>query len=266
MTHRHQKRMPQMVMIPVVCACLLIGLRPAFSAGEELTLAQKLCAEYGRLDSVSCEILKTTSADGKSIKWLSRVFYQKGDRIHVENVAPAKRRIIADGKVLYYYAEGDRRGYSKPIPELPAEWLASLHNVPGTPMEHLLKLKDIPETVLEGTTDLPVRRGYQAPKVFVVLSCDKDGKLTRIEFYSAADMQKKTAEYEYAFFQKITETCWIPCLHKAVLYLPSGDRAEETRRINNLEINKPIAPALFEHLPFFKDIEFTDEFEKTYSE
>jgi hypothetical protein len=165
------------------------------SAAPVPTLAQKLCAEYDKLNSVSCEVHKTVSSGGKSVKWLSRVFYRKDDRIHVENVTPAKRRIIADGKTLYYYADGDRRGYRESVTNLPADWQISLHTVPGTPMDHLLKLKNLPETVLDGTADLPVRRGYQAPKVFVVLACDAEGKLAGIEFYSAPDMKTRTAEY-----------------------------------------------------------------------
>lgn len=229
-------------------------------AAPATTLAQKLCSEYEKINSVSCEVHKTVSTEGKSAKWLSRVFYRKDNRIHVENVTPDKRRIIADGKTLYYYANGAQRGYRESVTNLPPEMALSLHTVPGSPMDHLLKLKDLPETVLEGTADLPVRRAYQAPKVFVVLSCDKEGKLVSIEFYSAPDMKAKTGEYQYGFFHKVSETCWIPCLQKATLYLPDGNRVEETRQIKNLEIDKPIAESLFDPVPFFKDIEFTDKF------
>ena len=254
-------------LVRILAACLLAWMAAiSVARGEELTLARRLCAEYEKLDSVSCEMQKTISSGRGSIKWLSRIFYQKGDRIHVENVAPEQRRIISDGKVLYYYASGDRRGYSKAVSDLPPEWMISLHAIPGTPMDHLLKLKDTPEIVLEATPVYPLRRAYQAPNVFVVLSCDATGRLSRVEFYSSAERKTLTAEYEYGLFHKVSDTCWIPCLHKATRYLPNGEKVDEIRRVTNLAVNEPIAPAMFEHLPFFQNVEFTGEFEKTYTE
>ena len=83
-----------------VAVFLFAGLAPLASHGGEPTLAEKLCSEYAKIESVSSEIQKTITTGGKSVKWLSRVFYRKDDRIHVENVTPEKRRIVADGKSL----------------------------------------------------------------------------------------------------------------------------------------------------------------------
>jgi len=38
----------------------------------------------------------------------------------------------------------------------------------------------------------------------------------------------------------------------------------ETRRVSNLSVNAPIARGLFDPDAFFKDVEFTDEFSRTY--
>lgn len=251
-------------------ACLLgaaiVGALPVAADTTTVSLAASLCRGYDAVESVSCEVEKTTTAAGRSVKWLSRVYYRHDNRIHVENVAPAKRRIIADGKTLFYFSEGDKRGYSKPVDELTGPWWVSLHAVPGSPMEHLLQLRDLPEQVLEPEPGHPVRRGYQAEKVYVVLSCDPEGRLAKVEFFKAQDLKDKTGEYQYGLFEKVSDQCWIPCLHKATMPLPDGGQLTETRRILNLEVNKPIAPALFDPAPFFKDVEFTGDFDKTYTE
>lgn len=138
-------------------------------------------------------------------------------------------------------------------------------------MEHLLKLKAIQKEIsLHGTKEFPVRKGYQAEKVFVVLSCDMEGRLARIEFFGSAEMKEKVGQYDYSAFskgssgQEAAGNCWIPCLHKAVVFLPGGENVTETRRIDNLEVNKPIADMMFNAEIFFKDIDFVGEFKDTY--
>jgi outer membrane lipoprotein-sorting protein len=242
---------------------MLVALPDARS--DDQTLAQKLCSAYESIETVSCLIRKTTETPGTNIIMLSRVFYKKPDHIHVENVAPAKRRIIADGSKLYYHEEGVPRGFSRPIPELPPDWLVTLRNIPGTPMEHLLKLRNLKETAMPAEPDLPTRRSYQAERVFVILSCDAESRPTKIEFFKSSDMKEKVAQYTYSMFQKVSDNCSIPCLHKAVVSLPDGTQLTETRRIDNLEVNKPVAPNMFSADLFFKDIEFVPEFKNTYS-
>lgn len=235
------------------------------TTADEPTLVERLCAEYERIETITCEIRKTTVGGGRTVRMLSRVFYKKPDHIHVDNVAPAKRRIIADGKKFYYHEQGVSRGFSRPIAELTEEWLVSLRNIPGTPMEHLLRLKGTPETPLPATEEFPLRRGYQTEKLFVVLSCDNDGKLVRIEFFKSPEMKEKTAQYDYSVFQKAVDNCWISCLQKAVVFLPGDEDVTETRRIDNLEVNKPIADMMFRVDIFFKDVDFVDEFKDTYA-
>ena len=236
------------------------------TTADEPTLVERLCAEYERIETITCEIRKTTVGGGRTVRMLSRVFYKKPDHIHVDNVAPAKRRIIADGKKFYYHEQGVPRGFSRPIAELTEEWLSSLRNIPGTPMEHLLKLKAIQKEIsLPGTKEFPLRKGYQAEKVFVVLSCDMEKRLIRIEFFDSAEMKEKTGQYDYSAFQKVDDNCWISCLQKAVIFLPDGETVTETRHITNFEANKPIADSMFNADIFFKDVEFVSEFDQTYT-
>src|SRR3989339_2041854 len=165
-----------------IIALTTIILGSSSSKAAEQSLAMRLCMAYESIETISCQIRKTTEAGNTSVTMLSRVFYKKPDHIHVENVAPSKRRIIADGKKLYYHEEKVARGFSKNINELEPQWLAHLRNIPGTPIENLIKLKDLPETKMEATKEFPERRSYQSAKVFVVLSCDTQGRPAKIEF------------------------------------------------------------------------------------
>jgi hypothetical protein len=238
---------------------------PANAKEKKATLAQQLCAGYEQIQSVSCEIRKIATSDTITVRMLSRVHYRKPGRIHVDSVAPIKKRIISDGKTLYYHQENAERGFSRPVAKLEEPILSTYRNIPATPMEHLLKLRDLPEADLPGDKDLPVRKGYQAPKVYVVLAADAEGKLVRVEFYASSEMKSKTALYEYSDFHKAGDNCWIPLLHKATMFLPDGKQATEIRHIDNLFVNKPVADNLFNPDLFFKDLEFVDDFSKTFS-
>ena len=245
-----------------LAAALFLPAAAACRAAEPATLAETLLASYEGIQTVSCSIRKDTAAQGKSVQMLSRVHYQKPDKIHVENVTPMKRRIIADGKTLFYSQEGMPRGFSRPISQLDEEWLTMLRSVPGSPMEHLMRLKGCPETNLVASADLPVRRGYFGKQKFVALSCDAMGRLCRIEVFKGPDMKEKTAQYDYSAFQKVAEGCWIPWVYKA-FYLLGAIRAEETRRLDSLSVNRPIPAGLFDASAFMKGIEFTPEFENS---
>ncbi|MBN1674378.1 MAG: hypothetical protein JXR37_25245 [Kiritimatiellae bacterium] len=246
-------------------ACLMAaGLRAADEPSEPPpTLARRLCASYAQVQTLSCRIRKVTRMGERSVRMLSSVHYQRPDHIHVDNTAPSPRRIIADGQRLFYHETGARLGFSKPVGELRDDWLIMLRTVPGSPMEYLLRLRDLREEALEGTETFPVRRGYQAEKRFIVLNCDTEGRLARIDFYESAEMRKRTGSCEYDAFQQVAPGCWIPCLHKETV-LELDEPVTTTRRISNLVVNQPVAPGLFDPKAFFKDVEFTGDFHKTY--
>jgi hypothetical protein len=212
---------------------------------------------------VTCEIRKDSESAGGKVRMLSRVYYQRPDRLHVENVTPLPRRIIADGTNLYSYITGDARGFCRPIDRLDDDMLAELRKVPGTATDHLLRLRGVAETVLDPTPEFPVRRGYAGDRAFTVLSLDATGRLARIEFFTAADLKQKRAQYDYSAFLPAAEGVWIPCLHRAELNL-NGETARETVRVGNLSVDAPIPPSLFVAGPFFKGVKFVDSYEKVY--
>lgn len=223
-------------------------------------LAGRLCAAYEKLDTVSCRIRKTSNG----VRVLSRVFYQQPRHIHVENVTPTHRRIIADGERLYYYQDGAKRGFSRPVDELTGEWRMALLNVPGTAMRHLLKLRGLPETQLEATDTCPIRRAYTLDDRYVVLSCDAQQRLVKVQYYRATEHDRLVAETEFTDFVKVADDTWIPRRHDGVVTLPDGTTLKETSLIDNLVINGDIASRLFDHTAFFPGIEFTAEFQNTY--
>jgi len=229
------------------------------------TLAMQIFNTYTNIHTLSCEIRKTTESDDKTIRWLSRIHFERPNQIHVDNASPFKRTIIADGKNLFYYQDGALRGFSRPIDKLSDMWLASLHNVPGTATEHLAKIRNTAETVLPNTADNSIRRGYNVKNMFVVLTASPDRKkLLKITFYKDKSMQDKTAEYIYTKQIEVLPCCWIPTHHKATLYLPAEKVIKESRRISNLVVNKPIPEQIFNHELFMKGIEFSSDFKSTY--
>jgi outer membrane lipoprotein-sorting protein len=242
---------------------LCAGLSVLAAVTRAETVAERLLAGYDSVQSVSCEIRKDIEAQAGTMRMLSRVYYQKPDRLHVDQATPVPRRIVSDGNTFYSYIEGDTKGFSRPVDKLNEEMLINLRKVPGTAMDHLMKLRGIPETNLAATAEFPVRRGYASEKVFVVLSLDATGRLARIEFYATPEMKTKTGQYDYSAFQEALPGVWIPCLHQGTFRI-AGVESKETSRVDNLSVNKPIAPNLFEPGPFFKGVEFVDDFGKIY--
>ena len=202
-------------MIKWVCVIAVIAMLSHRASAQ--TLAERILASYDPVQSVSCEIRKDSEAGAGKMRMLSRVYYEKPDRLHVDQPAPIPRRIVADGKTFYSYIDGDPKGFSRPIEKLNEEMLINLRKVPGTAMDHLMKLKGIAETNLEATAEFPERKGYDAGKLFVVLSMDTTGRLARIEYFSSPAMKEKTLQCDYSDFQQVAGGAWIPCLHQGIL-------------------------------------------------
>ena len=248
-------------MIKSVCAVVVMtGLTLSVSAQ---TLAERVLASYDPVQSVNCQIRKDSESGGKTMRMLSRVYYEKPDRLHVDQPAPIPRRIVADGKTFYSYIEGDPKGFSRPIEKLNEEMLINLRKVPGTAMDHLMKLKGVEETNLGATAEFPERKGYDTGKLFVVLSMDAAGRLVRIEFFSSPAMKEATLRCDYSDFQQVAGNAWIPCVHRSALNV-GGVESKETTRVDNLSVNQPIPASFFVAGPFFQDVEFVDSFDEVY--
>ena len=241
--------------------CLLVFQFVSFA--KTPTLAQKLLQSYEKIATISCEIQKTTKGD-HTVRMLSRVTYKRPNRINVENISPASRRIIVDGKRLYYFQKNGAKGFSKPIEKLNETWMASVKNIPGTPIEHLYKIKDIPEITLSGNKNFAIRVAYKTATTYVVLSCNKPYRLEQITFFKDASMKNKFAQYQYSKFYEKEGAYAIPCLHEGYIILPDGKKIVENRYIHNIKVNIPVNENFFNADLFFKDVEFVDDFSKTF--
>lgn len=236
----------------------LLGLWMTTDVQAE-TLVDRLIALYEQVDTVTCEVRKDAETPEGNVRWLSRVQYQRPDRLHVENYVPIKRRIISDGTTMFQYNDGFPRGFRSPIADLSEPMLHSLRKVPGTAMEHLFRLNGVPETVLEGDGAFPIRRAYAA-KIYVVLHADEQNRLGRIEFYDAADHARLTGEVDFSEFQEVIKGVWIPMMHVA-RFTVNGQESKEITRITNFTANEPIAGSFFVAEPFFPEVEWVARFE-----
>ena len=239
---------------------LAVGFAAGAAHGE--TVLEKVLKPYDSIQSLSCEIRRDTPLpDGQTMRMLSRVYYQRPDKLHVENFSPVKRRIVSDGTVFRSYTEGAPKGFSRPVAELSEEMLRNLRMVPGSAANLLEVLKGAKEVNLEPTADYPVRAGYDNGKSFAVLSLDAQGRLARFELYGSPAMTDLLTRTDFSAFQEVIPGVWIACLQQAQVTIQGMERTETTR-VDNLAANGEIPAALFQPEAFFQNVEFVDSFEK----
>ncbi|MEI6166729.1 MAG: hypothetical protein WCS52_06010 [bacterium] len=244
-------------------ALALVFVLGSATMNSASTLVDQLIAGYETIQSVSCDVRRDAESSGNKVRALSRVFFEKPDKLHVDNVTPLPRRIICDGVTFFSFLEGDPKGYSRPVSKLENDMLISLRKVPATAMDHLLRLRGMAETNLEATSTYPVRKGYDTGKMFAVLSLDTSNRLTRIEMFTSADLKQLIARMDYGNFVEAVPGVWLAALHQSSMWL-GGKESKETSRFDHLTINQPIAQDLFKASLYFKGIEFVSSFEQMY--
>ncbi|MDY0149428.1 MAG: hypothetical protein RBT03_05015 [Kiritimatiellia bacterium] len=226
------------------------------------TVRERLLATYDAVQSLSCDIRRDMPLpDGEVLRMLSRVHYQRPDKLHVENFSPIKRRTVSDGTVFRQYAQGAPKGFSRPVADLNDEMLRNLRMVPGTAANMLEVLEGVAEVPLEPTEAFPVRVGYDNGKSFVVLGLDDDGRLARFEIFSSPAMTDRHTRTDFSAYQEVLPGVWIAGLQQSWVTLQGIERTETTR-VDNLQANEDIPAALFDGTAFFAGVEFVDTFEK----
>jgi len=227
------------------------------------TLVEQLITGYESIQSVSCEVRRDADSGGTQVRALSRVFFQKPDKLHVDNVTPLPRRIVSDGTTFFSYVEGDPKGYSRPISKLETDMLISLRKVPATAMDHLMRMRGMAETNLPPTSTFPVRKGYDTGKMFAVLSLDTSNRLARIEMFTSSDLKQAIAKIDYSNFIEAAPGIWLAGLHQSIMWM-GGNESKETTRFDHLSINKPIAQNMFKAALYFSNIDFVPSFDQMY--
>ncbi len=226
------------------------------------TVRERLLKSYDAVDRLNCDIRRDIPMpDGQILRMLSRVYYQRPDRLHVENSSPVKRRIVSDGTVFRSYTDGAPQGFSRPVAELNEEMLRNLRMVPGSAANLLEILSESTETLLKSTAEFPVRAGYDNGKSFSVLNLDGQGRLARFEIFSSSAMTDRNTCTDFSAFQEVAPGAWIACLQQSKVSFMGVERTETTR-VDNLVANGEIPASLFVADAFFPGVEFVDSFEK----
>lgn len=240
-------------------AIVWVALTVAKAWAETPTLADQLCARYDAIRTLACQSRKTTMAGDEGATLLSRVYYQQPEKLHVDNISPVRRRIVADGKMFYLHHANLSRGFARPIDKLEGEMRLMIGAIAATPLDALLRLRGKPETVLEPLSGLPVRRGYAADtNLFVVLNCDPTGRLARVDYFKSPAMESSMASTTYSQFQLVTNGCWL-ALRQQTTAVAGTNTITETRVFDAMRVNQPLDASLFDHNIHFKGIAFVSE-------
>lgn len=243
-------------------ATWMAAMMAATIAARGETVLERVLKPLDAVQSLSCEIRRDTPLpDGQTMRMLSRVYYQRPDKLHVENFSPVKRRIVSDGAVFRSFTEGAPRGFSRPVAELNDEMLRNLRMVPGSAANLLEGLKGVAEVALDPTAEFPVRAGYDNGKSFSVVSLDGQGRLARFEVFGSAAMTDVLTRMDFSAFQEVVPGTWIAGLQQSKITFQGLERTETTR-VDNLAANGEIPAALFEAAAFFPNVQFVDSFEK----
>ena len=231
------------------------------TAGAE-TVAERLLASYDAVESLRCEIRRDMPLpDGEVMRMLSRVYYQRPDKLHADNFSPIRRRTLSDGWVFRQYAEGAPKGFSRPVSELSEEMLINLRMVPGSAANLLEVLRGVAEVPLEPTEEYPVRAGYDNGVSFAVISLDAEGRMARFELYSSGAMTDLQTRADFSGFQEVLPGVWIAGLQRSRTRVGGAERTETTR-VSGMEANGEIPAGIFLPDAFFEGVEFVDSYDK----
>lgn len=215
---------------------------------EPSSLVERLLADNARIRSVQCEIRRETEAGGSIVPTLSRVWFERPDRLRVETVTPHPRRIVVDGTAIHKWIDGHTNGVRILLAEAPEQELIQVRRTPATAEEYLLRLKGIPETSLPPEPDYPVRRAYtpQDRHPYTILALDTTGRLARLEFFDPAGKTNRLLRVDFGGWKEISQGIWIACFQKSEGMGRNGTGFKETLRVSSLKVNEPIDPANFD--------------------
>jgi hypothetical protein len=248
--------------IAIITACAFFPLHLHATLDTQKTFVQQQMLQYAQIETVSCDVRRDVVTPDGTIRWLSRVYFQKPDRLYAANAAPLPRLVISDGTTMFQHAAGHPRGFRRPLAELEEPMRINLNRIPGTLMEHLQRLEAIPETILEPTAEAPVRRAYETGHVYAILEADAQQRLMRILFYDIADRNRQTGEITCEAYEEVISGVWIAMQHQISVSLGSGT-IQERIRFTNYEANHTIPETKFQVKGNFPEsVEWVDSFDK----
>lgn len=241
-------------------AVLVAGWPCVAPAGE---IVSNLVAAFDHIETVQCDVRRETITPAGRGRKLSRVVFQRPDRLFVENFAPLRRRIVCDGTNFHSYVEGDPMGFARAVADLPDEMRWPLRVVPGSPMDPLLRLIDKAETVERCSEDgRPAVVAINGPP-YGRLHLDETGRVARIEIYGDVGRSNLLAHWSYHDFRELALGAWIPLRHETTLVTPEGE-LRETSHFENYRVGVPPDPEIFQASRHFRGAAFTNSFDAIY--
>ncbi len=243
-----------------VAAVALILLPAAGRAGPAVS---NLVAAYERIASVRCDVRREATGPQGTVRRLSRVVWERPDRLLSENFSPVRRRVVSDGTNFFSHVEGDPFGFSRPVAELDEEMRRPLSVVPGSPMDLLLRWVDAPER-----EEFPPSNGWrrvvvegQPPGVILL---DESGRPVRIEVLRPGGGESPLAAWTYDRWLRTTSGVWIATRHEAELH-GGSEPLREVTLFENYRADVPVAATEFsEAIRAFRDVRFTNDWSAIY--
>lgn len=242
----------------------LLGCLVCASARAD-EVVDALLEGYRGIDTLRCDVRRERTAGDETLRRLSRVYYADGNRIHVENVTPFRRRIVSDGRTLHYHRDGMPQGWACPVDELPPAWARRLQTVPGTPMEHLLLVRDAAGEALPAAEGLPVRRRYRLGDVDLEVGLDDAGRVARVVVRGEKNGVPIVSTYTYLEFRAAGKDSWVAARTRAELRVGEQTLHEDTR-LTGLVIDEELPRGVFDPAGSFEGVHFVDTLEEAFGE
>lgn len=144
---------------------LMVGVAAEAVASE--SLVERLLGESAKIQTIRCDIRRDLAVEGSRTTTLSRIWFERPDRLRVDTVIPDARRIVVDGTTIYKWVEGMQEGVFIPLSEAPESDLTQVRKTPGKVDEHLQQLRGLAELELPPATvsrsGVPIYRRHRTP-------------------------------------------------------------------------------------------------------
>ena len=230
------------------------------------TTIDNIIKQYSKINSVSCVVSRTIAFKELETRLLSRVYYERPNKLHVQQTAPIERRIVCDGTNFFYYIKGDPKGYSQPVDKLSEKQIIELQKIPGSSEDILYRLVDLKPKELPGNEEFPTQLAYSTTNNLNIIIFINDKKLIKkIVFFKDKELTKLTSTYEYSNFIEAIPGVFVPTTHIMTVNIDDKQRTENAK-FSHYKANGPIPQSLFNAKPFFEGVEFVDSFKKIYEE
>ena len=237
---------------------------PALSDPAELSVPatnalDAVSARYGTVTNVACTVRRAVSATGRdsgSAEAVSRIAWERGNRLNVQKLAPEKRRTVIDGHTVWTAAEGEEKPVTFAVSDQLPSQAANLRSVPASPEESLTLLD--PASATEITPAAPpfarqIAFHYadtNALTAVAVLSFDADGFVCRMEAFS--DEARSALVFTTDFLAPFEPIPGVRLFRKIeTVSTIEGRTIRAVSSFSQLRVNEALPPSIFDPKAFF---------------